>query len=174
MAQRAAGKPQRKGEHRVVRTGLVLGVLGTIVAVLAVFGIALGVAEWRMPDDNSDKIADLEEEIAGLEDEIADLTKADTALSSRVSDLETPLLPANRDIQELYARDSYDDCIWTADVELVDYEMREDEAFRDYVVDAITYAQYESAYDAYSAAYDRHDTAYDDCWETYLEESPFE
>lgn len=156
---------QRRVMSRAIRPLLVALVAAASLA--AVFAIALGVTEWRTPNDNSDLIASLDAAIGRLESQI-------DRVDSRLSVLESPLPVADRDIQELYAGLNYDDCTTAADVELADYDIREDEAFRNYVVGAITYAQYQGTYDAYSAAYDRRAAAYDDCWDTYIEESPFQ
>lgn len=148
--------------------------LVSIGGIFAVFGIALGVAEWRMPDDNSDLIADLESEISSLENDLRDLKTDSSGIDSRLSIIETPPPIADRDIEELYARSNYSNCVFDANILIDDAEATKNETYADYLADNITYDEYLVDFDAYEREYDLYDSVLDSCFGTYADESPYE
>lgn len=77
----------------------------------------------------------------------------------------------SEDIDEIFSRLEYMDCVYDADVVLGDADEVEDAAFTEYLADNLTYAEYEDAYDVYERAYDAFNVERDRCWDKYLEES---
>ena len=148
--------------------------LVSFIGVLAVFGIALGVAEWRLPDDNSKLIAALESEISSLENDLRDLKRDSSGLDSRLSIIETPPPIADRDIEELYARSDYSSCVFDANILLDDAVSTKNDTYAAYLADNATYDEYLADEDAYQREYDRYDADLDSCFDTYADESPYE